>query len=139
MNRIFSNLKKTTTNIQEEDEDFFLELNSGWWLEGIKASYLRKRNIIVRTHYIWNKDRAHTLKNMYVFLVRYKKKVCGRPKKFDCEVYSIQYNEDTSPIIDEYLKELIENNTMTNIAKEMLILFLLEHQQYLRDRVNISI
>ena len=139
MNRIFSNLKKTTTNIQEEDEDFFLELTSGWWIEGIKAAYTNKRNIIVRTHYVWNKDRAHTLKNMYVFLVRYKKKICGRPKKFNCEVYSINYDENTSPIIDEYLKELVEHNEMMNIAKEMLILFLLEHQQYLKDRVNISI
>ena len=122
------NNNKVKVNNNDNDE-FFIQFSGNWWNNGISEAISLKRNVIVKIHYIRQKER---LKSMYIFLVRYKKKLCKTPTKFKCEVYLLEYNQITSNVIEEYLKEEKEHNIMSSIAKEMLILFLMEHQKYLK-------
>ena len=119
---------KVKVNDKDNDE-FFIQFSGNWWNNGISEAINLKRSVIVKIHYIRQKER---LKSMYIFLVRYKKKLCKTPTKFKCEVYLLEYNQTTSNVIEEYLKEEKEHNIMSSIAKEMLILFLMEHQKYLK-------
>lgn len=140
MIRIFSSINEPEVINSIEVDEVELELNSSWWLKGIKEASILKKDVIVRTHYIWNNNKKDNLKNMYVFVVRYKHTLCRKPKKFKCQIYNINYNSNTSNVIEEYFREQCTNNdVMINISKEMLIYFLIKHQQYLKDEINISI
>lgn len=140
MIRVFSSINEPEIINSTEIDDIQLEVDTNWWSKGIKQASILKKDVIVRTHYIWNNNKKNNLKNMYVFMVRYKNKLCRKPKKFKCQIYKINYNNNTSNVIEEYFREQCRNdNVMINISKEMLIYFLIKHQQYLREEINISI
>ena len=140
MIRVFSSINEPEIINSIELDKIELEIDGSWWLKGIKQASLLKKDVIVRTHYIWDNNKKHNLKSMYVFIVRYTHTLCRKPKKFKCQVYNINYNKNTSNVIEEYFREQYTNNDiMINISKEMLIYFLIKHQQYLRDEINISI
>ena len=123
---------------EEPTEDIILRrIKQTEWDKMICICKKMKKNILGKIHINWKNHNNKEIYGMWCYLAKYKSNLIS--KSISCNIYYVCYDDVSMSILDEYLYEMKnhKNNEMKNICKEMLILFLLEHDNYLKEEIKI--
>ena len=123
---------------EEPTEDIIIRrIQQSEWDKMIFTSKKMKKNILGKIQISWKNHKDGVIYGIWCYLTKYKSNLMS--KSISCNIYYVCYDDISKSVLDEYLYEMknSKNNEMKNICKEMLILFLLEHDNYLKEEIKI--
>lgn len=134
----FKSFKNKIIGQEEPSEDIILRrIQQSEWDKMIFSCKKLKTNILGKIQINWKNNNNGEIHGIWCYLTKYKSNLMY--SSITCNIYYVSYDDISKSVLDEYLYEMknSRNSEMKNICKEMLILFLLEHDNYLKEEIKI--
>ena len=140
LKRISSFREPSMLNLTTEYRPSPIVRQIGNWKAPLLSSIKHERHIIAKTHYNYKQKPSPSsqseLEGVWVFFVNYKKNMCRKKPSLKCVTYYVEYDSNTSPLIDDYINMKADHHRtliLDRIREQALINFLIENDKYIRD------